>query len=106
MLISGLEDNEISSAEEAFEFTLQSESSSCEDEQEDIWFDFFFYFISFEVLKIRCFDAKKLLYFGSNKKSIPLLNLTGYRPTQKYAHQKRPFSRYKPWAYIRDLKVM
>ena len=28
-----------------------------------IWFDF----ISFEVLKTRCFDANKLLYFDSNK---------------------------------------
>ena len=35
---------------------LQSKSSSCEEEQEDI---LFFYFI----LKIRCFDAKKITLF-------------------------------------------
>ena len=48
---------------------------------------------------------RKLLYFGSNKKSIPLLMPPGYRPTRIYAHQKRPFSRYNPWAYIRDFTV-
>ena len=48
---------------------------------------------------------RKLLYFGSNKKSIPLLSPTEYRPTRIYAHQERPFSRYKPWAYIRDFTV-
>ena len=41
--IEGLEDYEMPSAEEAYEFQLQSESSSCEKELEDI----LFYFISF-----------------------------------------------------------
>ena len=45
---------------------------------------------------------RKLLYFGSNKKSIPFLSPTGYRPTRIYALQKRRFSGYKPWACIRD----
>ena len=48
---------------------------------------------------------RKLIYFGSNKKSIPLLSPPGYRPTQIYAHRKRPFSGYKLWAYIRDFTV-
>ena len=61
-----------------------------------------FYFISFEVLKIRCFDVKKLLYFGSSKKIHPLLSPPGYRPTRIYVHQKRLASGYKPWAYIWD----
>ena len=41
------------------------------------------YFISFEVWKVRCFDAKKLLYFGSSKNSIPLLSPPEYTPTKK-----------------------
>ena len=47
----------------------------------------------------------KLLYFGSNKKSFPLLSPPGYRPTRIYAHQKRSFSGCKPWAYIRNFMV-
>ena len=35
---------------------------------------------------------RKLLYFGSNEKSIP-------RPTKKL------FSGYKPWVYIQDFTV-
>ena len=48
---------------------------------------------------------KKVLYFGSNKKSIPLLSLLGYRPTRKYAHHKTAFSKYKLWVYIGDFTV-
>ena len=48
---------------------------------------------------------RKLLYFGSNKNSIPPLSPPGYRSTRIYTHQKRPFSRYEPWAYIRDFTV-
>ena len=60
-----------------------------------------FYFISFEVRKIKnVLKLRILLYFGSNKRSIPLVSPPGYRPTQIYAHQKRPFSGYKPWAHI------
>ena len=63
--------------------------------------------ISVGVLKIRCFDAqKKLLYFGSKKNYIPLLRPSGCRPTQIYAHQKRPFSWYKLWTYIQDFTVL
>ena len=57
--IEGLKDYEMPSAEEAYELQLQSESSSCEQEQEDI----LFYFISFEVLKKKCFEAKKNALF-------------------------------------------
>ena len=39
--IDGLEDYEMPSAEEEYELQLQSESSSCEEEQEDISFDQF-----------------------------------------------------------------
>ena len=49
---------------------------------------------------------RKLLYFGSNKKSIPHLSLLKYRPTWIYAHQKKPFPGYKPWVYIRDFTVL
>ena len=49
---------------------------------------------------------RKLLYFGSNKKSILLLRLPGYRPTRIYAQTKRPFSGYKPWAYILGFTVL
>ena len=53
-------------------------------------FDFiWFYFISFEVLKMRCFDAKKIALFWFYQ-SIPLLSPPGCRPTRIYAHQKRP----------------
>ena len=48
---------------------------------------------------------KKLLYFSSNKKSIPLLSPPGYWPNRIYAHQKRLSPGYKPWAYIRDFTV-
>ena len=48
---------------------------------------------------------RKLLYFGFNKKSIPLLSPHGFGLTPIYAHQKRPFSGYKPWAYIQDFTV-
>ena len=49
---------------------------------------------------------RKLLYFGSNKKCIPLLSPPGYRPTQIYAHQKKPLSGYKPWAYIPHFRYL
>ena len=45
--IEGLEDYEMPSAEEAYEFQLQSKSSSCEDEQEDLFF--LFYCINLEI---------------------------------------------------------
>ena len=46
------------------QFQFQSESSSREEEQEDILFEFILvYFISFDVLKIRCFDDKKIALF-------------------------------------------
>ena len=48
---------------------------------------------------------KKVFYFGSNKKSIPLLSLPGCWPTRKYAHQKTAFSEYKVWVYIGDFTV-
>ena len=48
---------------------------------------------------------RKLLHFGSNKKSIPLFSPPGYRPTRIYVHQERPFSEYKIWTYIRDFTV-
>ena len=38
--IEGLEEYEMSSAEEAYEFLLPSKSSSCEEEQKDILFYF------------------------------------------------------------------
>ena len=38
--IEGLKDYEMPSAVEAYEFYLQNESFSCEEEQEDIFFDF------------------------------------------------------------------
>ena len=47
-----------------------------------------------------------MLYFGSDKKFIPLLSSPGYRPARIYAHQKRLFSEYKPWVYIRDFTVL
>ena len=66
-----------------------------------------FYFISFEVIKIKnVLKLRILLYFSSNKRSIPLVSPPGYRPTRIYAHQKRPFSRYKPWAYIHYFTVL
>ena len=43
--IEWLEDYKMSSVEEAYEFQLQSESSNCEEEQKDTWFDL----IRFEV---------------------------------------------------------
>ena len=43
---------------------------------------------------------KKVFYFGSNEKSIPLLSLPGCLPTRKYAHQKTAFSEYKLWVYL------
>ena len=49
---------------------------------------------------------RKLLYFDSNNKSILLLSPCEYRSTQIYVHQKRPFSGYKPWAYIWDFTVL
>ena len=58
------------------------------------------YFISFEVIKIKNFlKLRILLYFSYNKRSIPLVSPPGYRPTLIYAHQKRPFSGYKPLKY-------
>ena len=76
---------------------------SCEEEQEDI----LFYFISFEVIKIKnVLKLRILLYFSSNKRSIPLVSPPGYRPTRIYAHQKRPFSGYTPWAYIHYFTVL
>ena len=49
-----------------------------------------FYFISFEVIKIKnVLKLRILLYFSSNKRSIPLVNPPGHRPTRIYAHQKR-----------------
>ena len=77
--------------------------SSCEEEQEDILFQL----ISFEVIKIKnVLKLRILLYFSSNKRSIPLVSPPGYRPTRIYAHQKRPFSGYKPWAYIHYFTVL
>ena len=77
--------------------------SSCEEEQVDI----LFHFISFEVIKIKnVLKLRILLYFSSNKRSIPLVSPPGYRPTRIYAHQKRPFSGYKPWAYIHYFTVL
>ena len=77
--------------------------SSCEEEQEDILFQL----ISFEVIKIKnVLKLRILLYFSSNKRSIPLVSPPGYRPTRIYAHQKRLFSGYKPWAYIHYFTVL
>ena len=65
-----------------------------------------FYFISFEGIKIKnVLKLRILLYFSSNKRSIPLVSPPRYRPTQIYAHQKRPFSGYKPWGYIHYFTV-
>ena len=65
-----------------------------------------FYFISFEVIKIKnVLKLRILLYFSSNKISIPLVSPLGYRPTRIYSHQKRPFSGYKPWVYIHYFTV-
>ena len=75
--IEGLEDCDMRSAEEAYEFQLQSKPSSREKEQEYIWFDL----ISFEVFKIRCFEVKKITLFGSNKKSISFLSPPWHKPT-------------------------
>ena len=48
-----------------------------------------FYFISFEVIKIKNnLKLRVLLYFSSNKRSIPLVSPPGYRPTRIYTHQK------------------
>ena len=62
-----------------------------------IWFDF----INFEVLKIRCFDAKEIALFWFWQKIHRAL-----KPTRIYAHQKRYFSGYKPWAYARNFTVL
>ena len=76
---------------------------SCEEEQEDI----LFYFISFQVIKIKNVLKLRILpYFSSNKRSIPFVSPPGYRSTRIYAHQKRPFSGYKPWAYIHYFTVL
>ena len=58
--VEGLEDYKMPSAEEAYEFQLQSKSSSCEEEQEDILFYFIASILRF---KIRRFDAKKIALF-------------------------------------------
>ena len=77
--------------------------SSCEEEQEHI----LFYFISFEVIKKKnVLKLRILLYFSSNKRSMPLVNPPGYRPTRIYAHQKRLFFGFKPWAYIHYFTVL
>ena len=77
--------------------------SSCEEEQERI----LFYFISFEVIKIKIvLKLRILLYFSSNKRSMPLVSPPGYRPTRIHAHQKRLFFGFKPWAYIHYFTVL
>ena len=50
---------------------LQKESSNFEEEQEDIWFDY----ISFELLKIKYFDAKKIALFWVYQKILPAFKL-------------------------------
>ena len=57
--IEVLEYCKMPSTEEAYEFQLQSESFSFEEEQEDL----LFYFISFEIFKKRSFDAEKIALF-------------------------------------------
>ena len=47
-----------------------------------------FYFITFEVTKIKnVLKLRKLLYFGSSKRSIPFLSKPEYTPTKKNLSQ-------------------
>ena len=53
---------------------------SIQQEQEDI----LFYFISFEIIKIKnVLKLRILLYFSSNKRSIPLVSPPEYTPTKQ-----------------------
>ena len=62
---------------------------SCEEEQEDI----LFYFISFEVIKIKNVLKLRILpYFSSNIRSIPFVSPPGYRPTRITPTKKGPSS--------------
>ena len=45
------------------------------------------------------------IYWRTYRK-IPNKGPPEYRPNQIYAHQKRPFSRYKPWFCIQDFMVL
>ena len=84
--------------------SFKASQCSCEEEEEDVRFDFVLFY-QFWGLKDKSFHAKKVALFGSNTKCNLLLSAPGYRPTQIYAHQKRPFSGYKPWAYTSDFMV-
>ena len=56
--IEGLEYYKIPSAEEAYELQLHSESSICEEEQEDIWFHLI-WFYQFSGFKDKMFWCKE-----------------------------------------------